>query len=212
MSSNTRATDQLLGSPQAEEGKGIVRMEDRVDARAADVWSALTDPDRLASWLGEVEGNLRLGGEFRARFFASGWEGTGRVEVCEAQRQLLVRREHPCPGVRAWLPRLAGRNPRAPQSLRRLRVWDALDQVWSVKRFRNRCRLCFVGGSGASLDPGDRHVAETRALSERSLREARRAPRFSEAGADVAVIRCARIGPRHRQHLRCPRGWRRRAG
>jgi len=66
-----------------------VRMEDRVDARAADVWSALTDPDRLASWLGEVEGDLRLGGEFRARFFASGWEGTGRVEVCEAQRQLF---------------------------------------------------------------------------------------------------------------------------
>jgi uncharacterized protein YndB with AHSA1/START domain len=90
MSSNTRASDQLLGRLQAEEGKGIVRMQDRVDARAADVWSALTDPDRLASWLGEVEGDLRLGGEFRARFFASGWEGTGRVEVCEAQRQLLV--------------------------------------------------------------------------------------------------------------------------
>jgi uncharacterized protein YndB with AHSA1/START domain len=54
VSSNTRATDQLLGSLQAEEGKGIVRMEDRVDARAADVWSALTDPDRLASWLGEA--------------------------------------------------------------------------------------------------------------------------------------------------------------
>jgi hypothetical protein len=33
MSSNTRATDQLLGSLQADEGKGIVSMEDRVDAR-----------------------------------------------------------------------------------------------------------------------------------------------------------------------------------
>jgi uncharacterized protein YndB with AHSA1/START domain len=90
MSSDTRASDQLLGSLQSEEGKGTVRMEDRVDARVDDVWSALTDHDRLASWLGEVEGDLRLGGTFRARFFASGWEGTGRVEVCEPPRRLLV--------------------------------------------------------------------------------------------------------------------------
>ena len=41
-------------------------------------------------WLGEVEGDLRPGGEFRARFFASGWEGTGRIEVCEPPRRLLV--------------------------------------------------------------------------------------------------------------------------
>jgi len=54
------------------------------------VWSALTDPGRLARWLGEFEGDLRLGGEYRARFYASGWEGTGRVEVCEPPRRLLV--------------------------------------------------------------------------------------------------------------------------
>jgi hypothetical protein len=40
--------------------------------------------------MGEVEGELRLGGEFRARFFASGWEGTGRVEVCEPPRRLRL--------------------------------------------------------------------------------------------------------------------------
>jgi uncharacterized protein YndB with AHSA1/START domain len=45
---------------------------------------------RLARWMGEVEGDLRLGGEFRARFFASGWEGTGRVEACEPPRRLLL--------------------------------------------------------------------------------------------------------------------------
>jgi Activator of Hsp90 ATPase homolog 1-like protein len=59
--------------------------------RNDDVWSALTDPSRLARWYGEVEGDLRLGGEYRARLFASGWEGTGRVEVCEPPQQLLVR-------------------------------------------------------------------------------------------------------------------------
>ncbi len=40
--------------------------------------------------MAEVEGDLRPGGEFRARFFASGWEGTGRVEVCEPPRRLLL--------------------------------------------------------------------------------------------------------------------------
>ena len=51
----------------------------------------LTDPSRLARWYGEVEGDLRLGGEYRAHLFASGWEGTGRVEACEPPQRLLVR-------------------------------------------------------------------------------------------------------------------------
>jgi len=67
-----------------------VRMEDHFDTHIDDLWSALTDPGRLARWLGEFEGDLRLGGEFRAHFFSSGWEGTGRVEVCEPPRHLLV--------------------------------------------------------------------------------------------------------------------------
>ncbi|HYX76807.1 MAG TPA: SRPBCC domain-containing protein, partial [Gaiellaceae bacterium] len=60
------------------------------DTDIDDLWSALTDPRRLAVWLGDVEGDLRPGGEFRARFFASGWEGMGRVEVCEPPHRLLV--------------------------------------------------------------------------------------------------------------------------
>jgi len=80
----------MLGSLRAADGKGIVRIEDRFDTDIADLWSALTDPQRLARWLGEVEGDLRLGGEFRARFFASGWEGTGRVEACEPPHWLRV--------------------------------------------------------------------------------------------------------------------------
>jgi uncharacterized protein YndB with AHSA1/START domain len=73
MTSNARASDCILGSLRSAEGKGIVRMEDRVDTHVDEVWSALTDPRRLARWLGKVEGDLRLGGEFRAHFFASGW-------------------------------------------------------------------------------------------------------------------------------------------
>jgi uncharacterized protein YndB with AHSA1/START domain len=90
MTSDVPAGIRLLGSLGSTEGKGVVRMNDRLDSTVDEVWSALTDPSRLASWLGEVEGDLRLGGEFRARFFASGWEGTGRIEVCEPRQRLLV--------------------------------------------------------------------------------------------------------------------------
>ena len=90
MTSNARPGARILGSLRSADGKGVVRMEDRFDTDIDDVWSALTDPRRLARWLGEFEGDLRLGGEYRARFYASGWEGTGRVEVCEPPRRLLV--------------------------------------------------------------------------------------------------------------------------
>lgn len=80
----------ILGSLRAADGTGVLRIEDCLAAPVDDVWAALSEPERLAVWLGHVEGDLRLGGEFRARFFASGWEGTGRVEACEPPRRLLV--------------------------------------------------------------------------------------------------------------------------
>jgi uncharacterized protein YndB with AHSA1/START domain len=91
MTSNARGGGRILGSLRSNDGEGIVRMEDRFDTDMDDVWSALTDPSRLARWYGEVEGDLRLGGEYRARLFSSGWEGTGRVEACEPPQRLLVR-------------------------------------------------------------------------------------------------------------------------
>ena len=90
MTSNAREGGRILGSLRSADGKGVVRMEDRFDTDIDDLWSAFTDPRRLARWIGEVEGDLRLGGEFRARFFASGWEGTGRVEACEPPQRLLL--------------------------------------------------------------------------------------------------------------------------
>src|SRR5580658_10799458 len=94
MTGNARGGNRILGSLRSADGKGVVRMEDRFNTDIDDLWSALTDPSRLARWLGEVEGDLRLGGEFRARFF-DGWEGTGRVEACEAPRRLLVLTTQP---------------------------------------------------------------------------------------------------------------------
>ena len=90
MTSNESAGTRILGSVRSAGDKGVVRMEDRFDTDIDDVWSALTDPLRLAQWIGEVEGDLRLCGEFHRRFFASGSEGTGRVEACEPPRRLVV--------------------------------------------------------------------------------------------------------------------------
>jgi uncharacterized protein YndB with AHSA1/START domain len=95
MTSNARPGARILGSLRSADGKGVVRMQDRFDTDVDDVWSALTDPSRLARWYGEVAGDLRLGGEFRARVFASGWDGTGRVEACEPPRRLLVTTNEP---------------------------------------------------------------------------------------------------------------------
>jgi uncharacterized protein YndB with AHSA1/START domain len=87
---NAGAGNRILSSLRSANGTGVVRMEDRFDTAIEDLWSALTDPRRLARWYGQVEGDLRLGGVFRAHVLSSGWEGAGRVDVCEPPRRLLV--------------------------------------------------------------------------------------------------------------------------
>ena len=71
MTTNPPGHVRTLGTLRATDGKGVVRLEDRLDADMHDVWSALTEPGRLARWLGEIEGDLRQGGEFRARRFVA---------------------------------------------------------------------------------------------------------------------------------------------
>src|SRR5216683_3569210 len=90
MTSSARPGTRILGSLRSADGKGIVRIEDRYDTDIDDLWSALTDPARLARWHGQVEGDLRPGGEFRLYLEADDLEATGRVEACEPPRRLLV--------------------------------------------------------------------------------------------------------------------------
>src|SRR5215475_1109613 len=87
---NADGGNRILGSLRAADGAGVVRMEDRFDTHIDDLWATLTDPRRLAGWLGEVEGDLRLGGTYHFHFFSSGSEGAGRVEACEPPGRLLV--------------------------------------------------------------------------------------------------------------------------
>ena len=82
MTSNTSPGTRILGSLRSADGAGIVRIEDRYDTDIDDLWSAITDPDRLARWFGEVDGELSLGGEFRVQIADAG-ERTGQVEACD---------------------------------------------------------------------------------------------------------------------------------
>src|SRR5216683_5010619 len=82
MTGNARAGNRILGSLRSADGTGVVRIEDRYHTDIDDLWSALTDPVRLARWHGQVEGDLRPGGEFRVYIKAADIDSTGRVDAC----------------------------------------------------------------------------------------------------------------------------------
>jgi uncharacterized protein YndB with AHSA1/START domain len=90
MTSNTSGSGRVLGSLRSANGVGVVRIEDRYDTAIDDLWAAITNPSRLARWYGQVEGDLRPGGEFRVYLEADDIESIGRVAVCEPPRRLLV--------------------------------------------------------------------------------------------------------------------------
>ncbi len=90
MNSNTPGGSPILGSLRSADGVGVVRIKNCYDTTVDDLWSAITDPDRLARWYGQVEGDLRPGGAFHLYLESDDWGGTGRVEACEPPRRLLV--------------------------------------------------------------------------------------------------------------------------
>lgn len=75
-----------------DDRRGAVRVEDVYDTDMDDLWSALTEPARLARWIAEVDGDLRVGGTIRASF-TSTWEGPGRIDVCDAPGHLVLTME-----------------------------------------------------------------------------------------------------------------------
>jgi uncharacterized protein YndB with AHSA1/START domain len=69
---------------------GVVRLKVRYETGINELWSALTTPQRLAHWYGTVNGDLRAGGEYTALISISGWDGRGRIEMCDPPRQFRV--------------------------------------------------------------------------------------------------------------------------
>ncbi|MGH3221039.1 MAG: SRPBCC domain-containing protein [Streptosporangiaceae bacterium] len=90
MTSDASPGTPILGSLRSADGKGVVHIEDRYHTDIGDLWSALTDPGRLARWHSQVEGDLRPSGQFRLYNESDDWDGTGRVDACEPPRRLLV--------------------------------------------------------------------------------------------------------------------------
>src|SRR5262249_43521487 len=84
----------VLGTLSTVDGAGVVRVEDRLDAGIDDVWGALTDPERLAHWFGEVDGDLSEGAEFRVRVTLAG-ERTGRVAAWQPPHHLRLTMRDP---------------------------------------------------------------------------------------------------------------------
>jgi uncharacterized protein YndB with AHSA1/START domain len=101
------AQTRILGTLGTVNGRGVVRVQDRFASTIDDLWSALTDPGRLGRWLGEFDGDLRLSGTFQARFFASQWQGSGRIDVCDPPVHLAVTTSDADQGeehvIEAWL-------------------------------------------------------------------------------------------------------------
>ncbi len=81
----------ILGRLRSVDGRGTVRLEDHFDTGIDNLWSAITDPGRLAQWHAKVEGDLRPGGTFRLFVEADDWEGNGRVEACVRPKRLVVK-------------------------------------------------------------------------------------------------------------------------
>jgi uncharacterized protein YndB with AHSA1/START domain len=68
---------------------GVLRVSSRFATSPEELWDALTNPARLARWIGTVDGNLVVGGTIHSAF-TSGWEGDSIIEQCQAPELLVM--------------------------------------------------------------------------------------------------------------------------
>lgn len=94
-----------------DEIRGAVRVEDVYDTALEDLWQACTEPERLARWIAQVDGDLRVGATVQATF-TSTWSAPVRIDVCDAPHHLVLTSEPGTPDegqLEAWL---TGEGPR----------------------------------------------------------------------------------------------------
>ena len=90
----------LQGQLREDGEHRAVRFEHRYEASPAEVWSALTEPERLARWLADAELDLRVGGHYILRFLGEdeGQTTTGEVLALEPERLLELTWLYPGEG------------------------------------------------------------------------------------------------------------------
>jgi uncharacterized protein YndB with AHSA1/START domain len=84
----------LAGALRVEGGLIGVRFERAYATGAADVWDAITNPERVGRWLAPVSGDLRIGGAYRVDF-GDGNEAVGEITACDAPRRLEISWDFP---------------------------------------------------------------------------------------------------------------------
>ncbi len=77
--------DTLLGTIARTGGDVEVTFDRVYDTDAGDLWTSVTDPDRLARWFARVDGDLREGGRFTIHFDDDDVPDC-RVSTCDAPR------------------------------------------------------------------------------------------------------------------------------
>jgi uncharacterized protein YndB with AHSA1/START domain len=82
----------IQGALRPDADRLAVRFERRYPAAPAEVWNAVTEPERIGRWLAPV--TVLEDGRYRIDF-GDGQETTGTIEVCDPPRALLVTWEFP---------------------------------------------------------------------------------------------------------------------
>jgi uncharacterized protein YndB with AHSA1/START domain len=73
---------------RAQDGGWVVAFDRVLDKPPEKVWSVLTEPKRLANWLGDVDVDLRIGGAFVIRFRQMSVTMTGQITALEPGRMI----------------------------------------------------------------------------------------------------------------------------
>ncbi len=88
----------VRGDTRVEDGVGIVTVSSVYATSSQDLWEAITAPDRLRRWFGEVHPR----GEGTASYDAAlttGWSGTVVVDECDPPRRIRATLRNDTPDV-----------------------------------------------------------------------------------------------------------------
>ena len=92
-------TDDLVGVLTRTGTSVTVRFERTYPTTPEDLWACLTQPERLARWLGPVYGDHRVGGRYELRMgddvAGSPENAVGDILECDPPRRLLIGWEFP---------------------------------------------------------------------------------------------------------------------